>query len=46
MNLKMLCAEAHPDSGKEVVVVDEVDVSVCHVSINSISKRKERMGEE
>ena len=37
MNLIMPCIEAHPDSGKEVMVMDDVDVDVCGVSINYTS---------
>jgi hypothetical protein len=45
MNLTMVCRGAHPAAGEEVVVMDEVDVTVCTVSINSISSQEERMGE-
>lgn len=44
MNLIMPCMGAHPASGEEVMVVDEVDVHVGRVSINSISNLRERMG--
>lgn len=45
MNLTMVCKGAHPATGEEVVVMDEVDVTVCTASINSISSQEERMGE-
>lgn len=45
MNLTMVCIGAHPATGKEVVMMDEVDVTICTVSINSISSQEERMGE-
>lgn len=44
MNLVLPCIEAHPASGKEVMVVDDVDVNVCLSSINSIFKSREGMG--
>lgn len=44
MNLVLLCIEAHPAPGKEVMLVDDVDVNVCLSSINSIFKPRERMG--
>jgi hypothetical protein len=44
MNLTLLCIEAHPSHGKEVMVVDDVDVNVCLSSISSIFKPRERMG--
>lgn len=44
MNLIMPCMEAHPANGEEVRVMDEVDVHVGRVSINSISSLRERMG--
>jgi hypothetical protein len=37
---------AHPAPGEEVVVMDDVDVNVCCVSVSSISHRKERMGKD
>jgi hypothetical protein len=37
MNLIMPCTEAHPAGGKEVVVVDDVDVNVCGPSISNTS---------
>lgn len=46
MNLIMPCMGAHPAPGEEVVVMDEVDVSVGRVSISSIFGPKERMGEK
>ncbi len=46
MNLIMPCTGAHPAPGEEVVVMDDVDVNVCRVSINSIFGPKERMGEK
>jgi hypothetical protein len=40
---------SHPDSGKEVMVMDDapcdVDVHVCRMSISRISNLEERMGE-
>ena len=45
MNLTMDCRGAHPATGEEVVVMDEVDVTVYTASINSISSQEERMGE-
>lgn len=45
MNLIMPCTEAHPTPGKEVMVMDEVDVNVYRLlSISSISSLEERMG--
>lgn len=44
MNLIMPCMGAHPTNGEEVMVMDEVDVHVGQVSINSISSLRERMG--
>jgi hypothetical protein len=49
MNLILPCMGAQPDSGKEVMVMDDascdVDVNVCRVSISRISNPEERMGE-
>ena len=44
MNSMMPCMGAHPAPGEEVMVMDDVDVSVCRGSISSISHLKERMG--
>jgi hypothetical protein len=46
MNSTMPYMGAHPAPGEEVMVMDDADVSVCHVSVSSISHRKERMGED
>ena len=46
MNLMMPCKGAHPAPGEEVMVMDDVDVNVCRVSISSISYLHERMGEK
>jgi len=46
MNLTMPCMGAHPAPGEEVMVMDDVDVNVCRVSVSSISHRKERMGKD
>jgi hypothetical protein len=46
MNLIMPCIGAHPASGEEVMVMDEVEVDVGRVSISSISSLRERMGEK
>ena len=46
MNLIMSCIGAHPASGEEVMVMDDVDVHVGRVSISSIFNLKERMGEK
>ena len=43
MNLLMPCADAHPAPGKEVMVMDDVDVNVSLVSVNSTSNLEERM---
>jgi hypothetical protein len=44
MNAIMLCIEAHPAAGEEVMVVDKVDVNVGSMSISSSSNLRERMG--
>ena len=46
MNSTMPCMGAHPAPGEEVMVMDDVDVNVCRVSVSSISHRKERMGKD
>lgn len=50
MNLILPRLGAHPESGKEVMVMDDtpgdVDVNVCRMSISRISNPEERMGEE
>jgi hypothetical protein len=45
MELTMGCIGTRPATGEEVVLMDEVDVSGCTGSINSISSQEERMGE-
>jgi hypothetical protein len=46
MNWIMLCMGAHPTSGEEVMVMDDVDVHVGRMSISSIFSLRERMGEK
>jgi hypothetical protein len=45
MELSMPGAKSHPDGTKEVMVMDEVDVNVCRLSISGITSVNERMGE-
>ncbi len=49
MNLSRTSIEAHPDSGKEVMVMDDapgdVEVNVYRMSISRISNPEERTGE-
>ena len=49
MNVSIPSVEAHPDSGKEVMVMDDapsdVEVNVGRMSISRISDLEERMGE-
>ncbi len=45
MDLAMLCIGVRPASGEEVMGMDDVDVDVCGVSVNSISSLRERMSE-
>ena len=42
----MTCVRAHPDQGKEVTVMDDVDVTIRDESVSGVSDLKERMGKE
>jgi hypothetical protein len=46
MNFSMPGTEAHPAPGKEVMVMDNVDVNVGRKSVNSTSVPNERMGKD
>lgn len=46
MNLLMPCADARPAPGKEVMVMDDVNVNVGLESVNSTSNLEERMSRD
>ncbi len=43
MKLPTPCRGTHPDCGKEVVTMDDVDVHVAAVSVGNASILRERM---